>query len=260
MELNRISAVIICCNEEEKIERALKSVQGIADETVVVDSGSQDRTLEICRRYTDRVYQKRWEGYRDQKQYATDQARNDWVLSLDADEVVSPELHSELSQWRCAPADNRTGYHVPRKTYFMGRWIEHTTWYPDWQLRLFRRSAGRWEGGRVHESFRAAGSIGRLQGHLYHYTYSNLSEFLQQLDRFSNLAAADLFDRGIRANLYHIVASPPLVFLKNYVLRRGFEDGRQGFVVSILSSISTLFKYLKLWELQHRPQEEETRQ
>jgi len=254
MELNQISAVIICCNEEEKIERALKSVQGIADETIVVDSGSQDQTIEICRRYTDRIYQRHWEGYRRQKQYATDQARNDWVLSLDADEVVSPELYAELSQWRCAVADERAGYHVPRKTHFMGKWIEHTSWYPDWQLRLFRRSAGRWEGGRVHESFKVSGSVGRLQGHLHHYTYSNLSEFLQQLDRFSSLAAADLFDRGVRANLYNLVANPPLVFLKNYILKRGFRDGPQGFVVSILSSASTLFKYLKLWELQHRQQ------
>jgi len=259
MELNHISAVIICCNEEEKIERALRSVQGIADETIVVDSGSQDQTIEICRRYTDRIYQRHWEGYRRQKQYATDQARNDWVLSLDADEAVSPELHAELSQWRCAVADNWNGYHVPRKTHFMGKWIEHTTWYPDWQLRLFRRSAGRWEGGRVHESFKVSGAIGRLRGHLYHYTYSSLTEFLQQLDRFSSLAAADLFERGVRANLYHMVANPPLVFLKNYVLKRGFRDGPQGFVVSILSSASTLFKYLKLWELQHL-QQEETRQ
>jgi hypothetical protein len=137
----------------------------------------------------------------------------------------------------------------------MGRWIEHTTWYPDWQLRLFRRSAGHWEGGRVHESFKVSGSVDRFQGHLYHYTYSNLSEFLQQLDHFSTLAAADLFDRGIRANLYHIVANPPLVFLKNYLLRRGFKDGRQGLIVSMLSSASTLFKYLKLWELQHRQRE-----
>ncbi|RPJ86968.1 MAG: glycosyltransferase family 2 protein [Acidobacteria bacterium] len=255
MELNQISAVIICCNEEEKIEEALKSVRGIVDETIVVDSGSQDRTVEICRRYTDRVYQRSWAGYRQQKQYATDQARNDWVLSLDADEVVSPELHAELSQWRCAAADDLSGYHVPRKTFFMGRWIQHTSWYPDWQLRLFRRSAGRWGGGRVHESFKVSGTIGRLQGHLHHYTYSNLSEFLQQLDRFSSLAAADLFDRGVRANLYHIIADPPLVFLKNYILRQGFRDGPQGMVVSILSSASTLFKYLKLWELQHRQQE-----
>jgi len=253
--LNQISAVIICCNEEAKIEGALKSLQGIADETVIVDSGSHDRTIDICRHYTDRIFQKHWEGYRRQKQYATDQARYDWTLSLDADEVVSPELHSELTQWRCAPPEHHAGYFLPRKTYFMGRWIEHTSWYPDWQLRLFRRSAGRWEGGHVHESFKVSGTAGRLRGHLYHYTYSNLSEFVQQLDNFSSLAAADLFDRGVHARLFHIVANPPLVFLKNYILRRGFRDGAQGLVVSILSSASTLFKYLKLWELQHRQRE-----
>jgi len=254
VELNQISAVIICCNEEAKIERALKSLQGIVDETVIVDSGSRDRTIDICRRYTDRIYHKEWEGYRRQKEFATNQARNDWILSVDADEAVSPELHSEVSRWRCIVPANYAGYYVPRKTYFMGRWIEHTTWYPDWQLRLFRRSMGRWEGGHVHESFRISGPTGRMHGHLYHYTYSTLSEFLQQLDNFSSLAAADLYERGVRARLFHLFADPPLVFLKNYLLRRGFKDGTQGLVVSILSSASTLFKYLKLWELEHQRQ------
>jgi glycosyltransferase involved in cell wall biosynthesis len=249
--LKQVSAVLICCNEEAKIEQALASLQGIADETIVVDSGSTDGTLAICRRHTERIYQRSWRGYREQKQFATDLASYDWVLSLDADEMLSPELRVELQRWKCQGGEDFVGYTFRRKTLFMGRWIEHTTWYPDWQLRLFRRSAGRWEGGRVHESFRVSGPIGRFEGHLFHYTYSNLSEFLEQLEKFSSLAAADLYDRGRRMTVLRLLGDPFLVFAKNYVLKLGFLDGAPGLLVSILSSVSTLFKHLKLWEISH---------
>lgn len=259
MQLNAISAVIICCNEEAKIETALRSLESVVDEIVVVDSGSQDRTLEICRQFQARICIKSWAGFREQKQYATDQAGHDWVLSLDADEELSPELQEELVQWKGAGEPESAGYLIPRKAFFMGRWIEHTTWYPNWQLRLFRKSSGKWGGGRVHESFRISGPVGRLHGHLYHYTYSNLSEFLMQLDRFSGLAAADLHDRKIRAVMGHVVIEPPLVFLKNYLLHAGFLEGKQGLVVSLLASVSHLFKYLKLLELNGLNEEERRR-
>jgi glycosyltransferase involved in cell wall biosynthesis len=248
--LKRISAVVITCNEEEKIDRALASLRDVVDEIVVVDSGSQDRTVEISRRFTDRVVHRPWQGSRLQKQFATDQASCEWVLSVDADEVVSPELGEEISQWRTEPTDC-DGYWIPRMTFFLGRWIEHTDWYPDWQLRLFRKTAGAWEGGRVHESFRLQGHAGRLRGHLHHYTYTSVSEYLWQLDRFSGLAAADLFDRGERAVFVRLLIAPPLVFLRNYVLKRGFLDGTPGLAVSVLSAVSTFFKHLRLWEKQH---------
>ena len=249
--MKAISAVLICCNEEAKIEQALASLQGVADETIVIDSGSTDGTLAICRRHTERVYQKAWRGYREQKQFATDLASHDWVFSLDADEMLSPELGTELQEWKCGPESDCSGYLVARKAFFMGRWIEHTTWHPDWQLRLFRKSAGKWEGGRVHESFRVSGAIERLQGELLHFTYSSLSEFLRQLETFSSLAAADLYDRGRRATLFKMLTEPPLVFTKNYFVKLGFLDGVPGLLASILSSVSTLFKHLKLWEISH---------
>jgi glycosyltransferase involved in cell wall biosynthesis len=249
--LKHISAVIICRDEEAKIERALRSVDNVADEIVVVDSGSRDRTLDICKRYSSRIFEHEWQGYRAQKQYATDQAAYDWILSLDADEEVSAGLRSELLAWKSSSTGEYAGYRIPRKACFMGRWIQHTTWYPDRQLRLFRKTSGRWEGGRVHESFRVAGPVGEFDGELYHYTYSNLAEYLNQLDRFSALAAADLHDRGKTAPLLHALVDPPLVFLKNYVLARGFLDGTAGLVVSVLSSVSTLMKYLKLWEIRN---------
>lgn len=248
--MNPVSAVLITYNEEKKIARALESLAGIADEIVVVDSFSTDATPTICRRYTDRVMQRPWAGYRAQKQFATDQASHPWVFSLDADEELSPELREEIQEWKCSGDDSIKGFYVPRKTWFLGRWIEHTTWYPDWQLRLFYRSAGVWKGGRLHESFQVEGKTGRLWGHLYHYTYENVSEYLLQLERFSALAAADARDRGVRAGWTKLTLHPAQAFLNNYLLRRGFLDGVPGLAVSVLAAVSTFFKYLKLWELQ----------
>lgn len=248
--MKSLSAVVIAYNEEEKISRALGSLKPVSDEIVVVDSYSTDRTMERCRDYTDRIYRRAWEGYRSQKQFATEQARHDWVLSLDADEELSPELQKEILTWKESLPVASAGYLLPRKTYFLGRWIRHTTWYPDWQLRLFRKSKGRWEGGRVHESFKVEGPAGRFRSPLLHYSYSSVSEYLEQLESFSALAAADYFDRGVRAGPAQLLFLPPVVFVKNYLLRLGFLDGVPGLIVSVLSAQSTFFKYLKLWELQ----------
>ncbi len=256
--MNKVSAVLISFNEEEKIEGALRSLKGVSDEIIVVDSFSTDATEEICRQYVDQFLQRPWEGYRSQKQFATQQANHEWVLSLDSDEVLSPELQEEISRLKEEAVDDVNGYWLPRKTYFLGRWIEHTTWYPDWQLRLFRRSTGQWKGGRVHESFRVTGRTARLQGELYHFTYTSLKEYLVQLERFSSLSAADYYDRGLRARPPHLLFHPPLVFFKNYFLRLGFLDGVPGLAASGLSATSTFFKYLKLWELQLERRSENT--
>ncbi len=255
--MKQLSAVIISYNEEEKIETMLRSVKPVADEIVVMDAFSSDATPEICRRYTDRFLQRTWQGYRNQKQCVTEQASHDWVLSLDSDEAVSPELGKELLSWKQKNENGHRGYYLPRKTLFLGRWIQHTTWYPDWQLRLFRRSCGRWEGGRIHESFRVLGPTGRFQSHLYHYSYATLSEYLHQLETFSSLAAADYLDQGVKARWAHLLLHPPAVWGKNYLLRLGFLDGVPGLAVSTLSAISTFFKFLTLWELERRRTKEQ---
>jgi glycosyltransferase involved in cell wall biosynthesis len=248
--VRKLSCVIVCYNEEEKIQATLEGLRDVCDEILVVDSFSTDATVEICRQYTERVIQRSWNGYRDQKQYATEQAIHDWVLSLDADEELSQELRAELLQWKESGGNHCNGYFIPRLAFFMGRWIKHTTWYPDWQLRLFRKSCGRWEGGRVHEAFKVHGPKGKFAGHLYHYTYSSISEYLEQLERFSSLAAKDYDDSGKRARVRHLLIDPKLVFFKNYIIRKGFMDGVPGLVVSLLAAASTFFKYLKLWEIQ----------
>lgn len=248
--MKQLSAVIISYNEEAKIGRALESLKGVADEIVVVDSFSQDGTERVCRAYTDRFFQREWGGYREQKQHATNQARNDWVLSLDADEALSAGLRDELKAWKARPESEANGYRLPRKTFFLGRWIEHTTWYPDWQLRLFRKSKGRWTGRSVHESFAVEGPVGRFGGFLEHYTYASISEYLLQLERFSGLAASDYHAAGRRAGWARLALSPPATFLNNYVVRRGFLDGVPGLAASVLSATSVFFKWLRLWELQ----------
>jgi glycosyltransferase involved in cell wall biosynthesis len=250
--VKNISAVLITYNEEDKIETALRSVAGVADEIVVVDSFSSDATAELCRRYPVRLIQRVWPGYCAQKQFAADQACFDWILSLDADEKLSLDLHEEIKEWKRGEEGCEVGYRVPRMTYFMGRWIRHTTWYPDWQLRLFRKSKGCWVGGRIHESVQVHGAVGTFSGHLLHCSYSSVSEYLKQLERFSALAAADYFDGGTRVGLLRLGLYPPLLFFKNFVLRAGFLDGLPGFVVSFLAGVSAFFKYLKLWEMQHR--------
>ena len=249
MSLTKISGVVIAFNEEAKIGRTLSSLRQVCDEVLVVDSFSTDSTPGICRDLADRFVQSSWQGYRVQKQFATDQAAHDWVLSLDADEVLADDLQSELLAWK-GEEHRSDGYYIPRTALFMGRWIRHTTWYPDFQLRLFRRSKGKWEGGRVHESFKLSGSVGKLSGHILHYTYDSVSDFLAQLDRFSGLAAQDLWDAGRRVGLGHLALHPPATFLKNFVLKRGFLDGVPGFSVSMLSAFTVFFKYLKLMELQ----------
>jgi len=248
--VRKISGVVISYNEEVKIRTALKSLSDVCDEIVVVDSLSTDATVETCREFTTRIHERPWQGYRAQKQYATDQAEFDWVLSLDADEELSADLCVEILKWKEGDGDECDGYLLPRIAFFMGRWIRHTTWYPDWQLRLFRKSSGKWVGRSVHEGFKVHGQIRRLTGHLHHYTYSSVSEYLQQLERFSSLAAQDYYDTGKRARLRHLAVNPPFVFVKNYLIRCGFLDGVPGLVVSVLAATSTFFKYLKLWEIQ----------
>lgn len=249
--MKNLSAVLITWNEERKITEALQSLAGLCEEIVIVDSFSHDSTVEICRKFTDRVLQREWGGYREQKQFATDQARYQWVLSLDADEAVSQELAREIRAWKQDDSDSCDGYLIPRKTWFLKRWIEHTTWYPDRQLRLFRKTAGKWQGGRVHEAFKISSPPGRFSGHIFHYTYESVSEYLVQLDRFSSLAAADSFDSGRRAGFFSMAFQPPMVFLKNYLLHSGFRDGIAGLAVSIMAGASSFFKLLKLWELQN---------
>ncbi|MBI2822073.1 MAG: glycosyltransferase family 2 protein [Acidobacteria bacterium] len=241
-----VSAVLITLNEEKNIEEAIRSVSW-ADEVVVVDAFSSDATAEICRRCGARLIQREWKGYVEQKNFAAAQARERWVFSLDADERVSPSLQEEI---RALSGSGVNGYRIPRRTFFLNQWIEHTSWSPDYQVRLFDRTRGRWRGGRLHESVEVDGSVGRLHNPLLHYSYRSVGEFLQRLDRYSRLAAEDCYEQGRRARAHHLLAEPVAAFIKSYFIKRGFQDGLAGLAVSALAGISVFFRYLKLLEME----------
>jgi glycosyltransferase involved in cell wall biosynthesis len=242
-----ISATVITYNEEKNIEEALQSLSW-AGEIVVVDSGSTDATLEICRRFTDRVFHREWTGYVDQKNFAVAQARHDWIFSLDADERPGPELRAEIRELALKGLRS-PGYYIPRVVFFMERWLRHGDWYPDYQLRLFDRNCGRWDGGRVHESVKTSGKPEYLHGEIQHFTYRSLSEYLVRLDTYSSLAAHDYQQRGRSATLSRLLGNPLAAFVKGYFIKRGFLDGTPGFAAAVMGAVSVFFKYAKLYEL-----------
>jgi len=250
MKMPGISATVITFNEEANIAGALESLRW-ADEVVVVDSGSTDATLEICRKYGIVPHTRAWTGYVDQKNYAVEKAANDWVFSLDADEQVSPALQQEIAGL-LGSGPRHPGYRIPRVAYFMGRWIRHGDWYPDYQLRLFDRRRGRWQGGRVHESVRLDQEPGFLKGEIHHFTYRDLSAYLRRLESYSTLAAADYHQRGKVSTPLRMLLNPTATFFKTYLLKRGFLDGAPGFVVAVMGAVSVFFKYAKLYELRGR--------
>lgn len=249
--METVSATLITLNEQANIEEALASLAW-ADEIVVVDCGSKDGTLEICRRFTARIFHRDWTGFVDQKDFAVRQATHDWIFSLDADERPSPELQREIGILRSG-GFSHAGYRIPRVAYFMGRWIRHGDWYPDYQLRLFDRRRARWQGGRVHESVHIDGQPGLLKGEIRHYTYRSLSDYLKRLETYSGLAAEDYRQRGKTSSGLKIFANPIAAFARAFFLKRGYLDGAPGLMVAGMGAASVFFKYARLYELQHKP-------
>lgn len=246
--MQAISATLITHNEEKNIAEALQSLSW-ADEILVVDSGSSDATIEICRGFKSTVLHRDWTGYVDQKNFAIEKAQSDWIFSLDADERASSNLISEIQELN-RRGFSSSGYRIPRVAFFMGRWIRHGGWYPDYQLRLFDRRSGRWEGGHVHESVKTKGNTEFLNGEILHYTYRNISEYLERLETYSSLAALDYLEKGKKAKLPGLMFNPFAAFLKSYLLKRGFLDGTPGFMVAVMGAVSVFFKYAKLYERQ----------
>lgn len=229
---SRLSVAIITLNEEERLRACLEGVAWV-DEIVVVDAGSSDKTAEIAREFTDRVLFHAWEGYAAQKNYALTQCGHPWLLSLDADELVSPELRAEIEAVleHDGPAD---GYEIPRKNFFLGRFIRHGTWYPDYQLRLFRRGRGAFQPASVHESVRVDGRTTRLRAPLIHQSYRSIEEFVARANRYSTLAAEELAARGQGGRWGDLLLRPAWRFFSMYLLHRGFLDGWRGLLLAAL--------------------------
>jgi len=242
-----VSAVIITRNEERNLPDALDSV-AFSDEIVVMDAGSTDHTCDVAHAAGARVIVNTpWPGFVAQRNMAVQAARHDWILALDADERVTPRLREELEALR-ETGFAAAGYRMPRVTFYLGRWIRATDWYPDRKLRLFDRRRARWEGGRVHESVATPGPLADLRGELEHYPYADVSQHLRRIDRYTSLWAEQALEDGRRAGLADLLLAAPGAFLRNYLLKGGFRLGRVGLIVSALNAHYAFTKWIKLHE------------
>ena len=246
--MRKVSATIITLNEAAHIGAAIDSVAW-ADEVIVVDALSTDGTADIARARGATVVCRAWPGYVAQKNHAASLAAHDWIFSLDADERVTPALADEIRMVLAQEPPLR-GYRMPRVTFYLGRWIRTTDFYPDFQTRLYDRRAARFEGRYVHESVTVDGGAGRLTHEIQHYSFRDLSDHLDRIDHYSTLSARQMLERGRRSGPFHLLMHPPAAFLRNYILRRGMLDGTPGLLISLVNSYAVFLKFAKLWEME----------
>ena len=239
----KITATLITLNEEENLPRALSSL-GCCDDIVVVDSGSDDRTVEIAREYGARVIERPFSGYAEQKNFAAGVARHDWILSLDADEALSDKLEAEVRALKRS-GPRADAYQAPRLAEYLGKWIRYSGWYPDPKVRLYNRKKARWVGEYVHEAVEVDGRLEILKGDLLHFTCRSFSEHLATIDRYTTLAAKEIIAGGKRVGVGHLVVSPLWTFLRTYIIKRGFLDGMEGWIIAQMAAFYVFSKYLK---------------
>lgn len=246
-----LSVCILACNEEDVLERCLASVAWAEDIVVVVDAKSRDGSEKIAREHASRVELRPYAGDIDQKSHCASLARFDWVFILDPDEVVRPALGDEIRRLFSGdgPDPQCDGFEINRLTYHLGRWLQYGDFYPDWKLRIYRRSRSRWCGRNPHGRVEVEGSVTRLVGELEHYSYRDLADQVERIQFFSAESAAALYDQGERARIADLVLRPPARFARAYLLKRGFLDGMPGFIVAVATAFHVFLKYAKLWEL-----------
>jgi len=239
----KLSATIITFNEERNIARVIESLR-CADEIIVLDSGSTDRTIEIAEKLGARVIEGDWPGYARQKNLAAEKAENDWILSLDADEALSEALEAEIWHIKKSGAEF-DAYTMPRLANYLGKWIHHSGWHPDRKVRMYNRAKAQWIGEFVHESVKVEGAIGHLEGNLLHFTCDTLSEHLKTLDRYTTLAAQQIVWEKKQITWFRLVFEPPFTFFRTYFLKRGFLDGIEGLAIANMAALYTFLKYAK---------------
>jgi glycosyltransferase involved in cell wall biosynthesis len=248
----KLSVVIIAFNEERNIGRCLASVAGIADEVLVVDSGSTDGTKAICAANGARVIEHAFEGHIEQKNYSASQATHEWVLSLDADEALSDELRQSILEWKnSTPTVN--GYNMNRLTNYCGHWVRHCGWYPDTKLRLFNRAFGAWGGTNPHDKYELHDKKAPtcfLKGDILHYSYYTVDEHYKQMKYFAEIAAKASIAKGKKANSSNLIINPTAKFIRHFIVKAGFLDGKTGFTISRISAWGTYLKYYKMLEIQ----------
>lgn len=260
--MKKLSVVIITLNEEDRLEDALKSCRDIADEIVVLDSFSTDKTCEIAARFDAVIYKNVFTDYGSQKNLSLEKASHEWILNLDADERVSERLKNEILAFKQKPdsqagedgadgVDSADGFLINRKTFYLGRWIKHSGWYPDCKLRLFRKNKSRWR-GRIHEALVLEGKTARMSGDILHFTYRNITDHIQRLNSYSRLQALDIVDKKKKLLYLRAFLLPPITFVRFYLWKLGILDGFPGVVIALVSSWATAMKYLKAIELKKK--------
>lgn len=244
-----VSAIVVCFNEEDNIARCLRSLRW-CDEIVVVDSFSTDRTVEICREFTDLIIQREWAGYGNQKAFAQSKATKDWVLSVDSDEEVTRELQREIREELALNGGQYSGFVLPRMVFYLGRWWRRGGWYPDYNARLFRRDRATWGGTEPHAKIVVDGALRRLRHPLHHFSYRNIDDHIQRINRFTSISSGELRKQNQRWRLSDALFRPAFRFFRSYVLKRGFMEGFAGFYVAVTAAVYVFLKYAKLWELE----------
>jgi glycosyltransferase involved in cell wall biosynthesis len=246
----KLSVGILTYNSGKKIKKVLESIKNFADEIVVVDSGSRDSTLDILKKYNAKIFKRDFDNFVNQKNFLLSKCNYDWVLFIDDDEVVSKELSKSIENLK-SKGTKFSGFYINVMTNYLGKWIKHA-WYPDWHLRLAKKEKCRWVGDGVHETLKVDGKVSYLRGNLLHYSYDSVSQHLRKIDLYTTLYAEGTYRRGKRFSAFKLITSPIGSFLRRYLLKRGFLDGFEGFVISVMASYYSFLKYLKLWEIEKR--------
>ncbi len=245
----KISATIIVYNEEHNIADVCGTLDW-ADEIVIVDSDSTDRTVEIASKYTDKIFNREFRGYRDKHEFADSKTTGDWIFWIDADERVTPELRASIENLRKLPEDKLAdGYRIARKTYFLDRWIRHCGWYPDFQMRLYRKEKSFWDGIAPHQVAHVKGRVETLTGEFIHYTKSSLTEYHNVVERYATLSAEHLAGKGETPGTFGILGRSLGAFLRTYILKQGFRDGTAGMIIACFSAYGVFLRYSKIWEI-----------
>lgn len=254
--MRKISAVIITLNEEKNIGRCLDSIKAVADEILVVDSFSTDKTAEICKSKGARFVQNKFIDYLSQHIFADQLAENDFILTLDADEALSEELQQSILEIK--KNGDKDAYILNRLTNYCGKWIRHSGWYPDFNLRLYDKTKGKWAGKFVHEKFEINPeyTTEKVEGDMHHYSYYTIEEHILQANKFSTLGSKALIDKNKRVNFFMLLVKPVAKFIRNYILRLGFIDGFYGFVICQITANETYLKYLKTYHQQRLKRKE----
>lgn len=253
--MKKITAILITKNEEGNIKDCLESINWV-DEIILVDAESTDKTLEIAQSYNPKTFIRKWKGYADQKEFALSKAANEWVLSIDADERVSPLLKEEIINLNENDAD---GYYIRRQNYFLKRHIKTCGWDNDYQLRLFRKSKTAVTDRLVHESFVVNGTIKHLKNRLIHFTFTSIEKTIGKINRYSSLKAQELFKKNKKSNSLTILSHGAAAFLRFYIVLGGFKEGVHGMIISLFNSFTTFLVYMKLWELHTEKKSTETK-